>query len=185
MFTKNSFILTIILIISFTSVVQAQQVNTEKSEIEKQKNTAYLELFGNGLVYTINYERVIAENIFLRFGGGYLGLQLGDSKFRAFSIPIMLNKLYGKRNAKLELGTGILIAKMNSIFEDDVDTNHEGLVFNWFDFGITTTIGYRHQLNNGGIFRIGIQPRYLFGSNTLEELANFTISTGISFGGSF
>ena len=33
------------------------------TSLQAQANTIYFELFGNGLVYSINYDRIVANNI--------------------------------------------------------------------------------------------------------------------------
>ena len=182
MFKKFIFALPIIIfIISFPSVLQAQQSNVDEPETKEPQNAIYLELFGNGLLYTLNYERLVFDVFYLRAGGGYISIRTSGDRYTAYSIPIMLNKFYGKRNKKLEIGIGFILSNFEGRSEDDVDTGHEGLALKWFDYGITTTIGYRHQYNNGGIFRIGVQPRYLFGDN----LSGLGITYGVSFGAAF
>lgn len=178
-------ILLLILSASFGVGLQAQQSNMNEDERIIPKNSIYLELFGNGFAYTLNYERHISSNYYLRAGGGYINFNLSGGGFSVFSIPVMMNKLYGKRNAKLELGIGFVLTNVDINFDDDADTQHEGMALKWFDFGITSTVGYRHQFNNGGVFRIGLHPRYVFGDYFSESLSNFGVTPGISFGGTF
>src|SRR5690554_2947633 len=99
-------LLAIFLVMFSCQYVFAQQENQLETGIEMPKNAFYLELFGSGLVYTLNYERVISDGLHLRIGAGFYGYALGNYGNREYSIPIIANKLFGKQNAKFELGAG-------------------------------------------------------------------------------
>lgn len=183
---KTIFITCAVLLLGVGIVnVQAQEKNEIPSE-KKKLNTIYLELMGTGIIYTFNYERAISEKLHLRVGGMYLGFRTSGEKggrFQAYSFPVMVNKMYGNRRGKLEIGGGILVTNFSARFGDDEDTGHSGLELALNHVGITGTLGYRHNLKSGGLIRIGLQPRFLFGG--LDEFKGFSVSPGISFGAAF
>lgn len=148
-------------------------------------NGIYLELLGNGLLYTINYDRFITDDISLRFGFGYLGISASSESGESASasmmlVPITFNYFLASHDngkagsSKFELGAGILVANLSASA-----SGNAGTLFSASGFGIagTATIGYRYQASDGGfIFRIGFTP--LIGNG-------FVPWGGLSFGYGF
>ncbi|MCW8803521.1 MAG: hypothetical protein OQK57_03910, partial [Ignavibacteriaceae bacterium] len=63
-----------------------------------KQNQLYLELGGNGLVYSLNYERLLTENFALRAGFGYTpGLILVEGTF--IQIPVTASYLLGGQSS--------------------------------------------------------------------------------------
>jgi len=117
-------------------------------------NTFFVELGGNALVYSLNYERFFTPKLGVRVGGMYLraddnaGTELGVGLF-----PIMATYLLGQGNSHFETGAGIGIATAGV---DDTDVGED-----WGDSAVyaTATLGYRYQKPDGGvIFRAGFTP---------------------------
>lgn len=181
----RTFLLSIVIILTSALHAKAQQADVIQPEVKSPKNAIYLELFGSGFVYTLNYERAISDNLHLRIGGGYIGWQgLNDSGLKIFSIPVLMNKLYGKKNAKLELGAGFVITNSDLNLGKDRDTGRDSnfrLSLN--NFAITSTVSFRYEFKNNRIFRIGLNPQYQFGNTGL--LTGFAATPGISFGSGF
>jgi hypothetical protein len=134
-------------------------------------NGIYLELLGNGLLYTINYDRFISDDISLRAGFEYIGLGASDpssgesASVSMMLIPITFNYFFASHNngtvgsSKLELGAGVMIVNLSASA-----TGSAGTLFSGSGLGVggTATVGYRYQPSDGGfIFRIGFTP--LFG----------------------
>ncbi len=124
-------------------------------------NSVYLEGLGPGLVYTLNYDRVLGDDFSLRAG---FGLVLGEEKSASgeksikpliLSIPVMLNYIGGgSRWSMLEVGAGLVLlhvgARVSYIYvqkRDDAETSPVA----------AGLIGYRYQPPNGGfMFRAGV-----------------------------
>lgn len=126
------------------------------------KNTLFVELLGNGLFYTFNYERFVNNDIALRVGLGYFSISTGSSSGNGsghaalLSLPLMFEYMgIGSADDKLELGIGPLIfyaSGSGSFIGDTAKTSGT------FLFG-TATVGYRHVPHDGGFnFKIGFTP---------------------------
>jgi len=141
------------------------------TKAQSAKNITYVELAGNSLLYSLNYERVITPKITGRVGL----MQAGVGGVSFMIAPIMGNYLVGSGNHRLELGVG------PQIFNVSIDTKGED--FGGFDesgtvVGGTATIGYRYQPTDGGfLFRIGVSPTF--------SSAGFLPWAGLSFGYAF
>jgi hypothetical protein len=156
-----------------TSSSNAQTVS------QTSRNNAFLEFFGNGGNYSVNYERLVGERFGLRVG-------FAKWRFRDFSgrsdnsittIPVMANFLIGKRKSKLELGTGFLFGR-----QVGPAVNGSAPFVN-----LTGVVGYRYQpYNPGFMFRIGATPFYAFEEeNYTFPTPGFLMSFGLSVGYSF
>ena len=137
-------------------------------------NSIYFEALGNGVLYSINYDRLITEN----FGGRIGIMYLSSLDFFFVSaenfiiVPVMVNYFIGNKH-KLELGCGIIYASA-----DNAEAFEFGSGESSSAIGGTATIGYRYQLKEGGfLFRVGFTP--IFGEG------GFAPSAGISLGFSF
>jgi len=138
-----------------------------------KQNQLYLELGGNGLIYSINYERLLSENFTLRGGFGITpGLIFVEGTF--IHIPVTASYLIGSKTSKLELGLGAtyFAGKDTEIF--GLDAGDQFLVF------LTGIIGYRYTSPAGFVFRVLFTPIY-----NSEEDPYFYPSFGLSFGFAF
>jgi hypothetical protein len=115
------------------------------------KNTLYLELFGPGLLYSLNYERRI-QDVNLRVGFG--GAAWAGSGY--FVVPFGATYTgIGVRQHRLELG-----ATGTFIFADDSFSRAS-------TFAFQPIIGYRRESREGGYsFRAGLSP-WISGSGVL------------------
>ena len=124
------------------------------------KNTLFVELLGNGLFYSLNYERFVTDDIAIRAGLGYfsVGGSSKGSNARAslFSMPIMFEYFgIGSADDKLELGIGPVLFYASASGSFIGDTARSSGTFLWG----TATIGYRHAPHDGGFaFKIGFTP---------------------------
>ncbi len=116
------------------------------------KNTFYVELLGNGLVYSVNYERFVGNDVAFRLGAGYISAN--DSGFYGslFALPVTASYL-GVRsgNHALELGGGAVVASYSGgkVKVIDSDTGVAG----------TAIVGYRYAPTSGGFtFRVAFTP---------------------------
>jgi hypothetical protein len=138
-------------------------------------NSIYMELAGNGLIYSINYDRMFTENMGGRIGVMYFPLvpSLFSSVEDLFIMPATLNFLIGSNSHKLEMGAGIIYgaARLSTVFSSESESG-SGLAQ-------TITIGYRYQQRSGGfLFRIGFTPIFRFGE---EFIPWGGFSVGVSF----
>lgn len=120
---------------------------------QSNNRAVYVELLGNGIFYSVNYEHKVAEQTYVRVGGMYLGSvnTYPDGTASMFILPVMANYLVGKGNHHLELGVGFSINR--------VDGQLDFLEYNISDIGLTSTIGYRYQKSDPGLmFKAGLTP---------------------------
>lgn len=141
-------------------------------------NAVYIELLGNGVLYSMNYDRMVTDDISVRVGLMYLSVSAssGDASAKASLafIPVVGNYLLGKGDHKFELGLGALLvyASASSGTSDDFVSGSGGGV------GGTAVIGYRYAPHDGGfVFRGGFTP--VFGQGGF--LPWFGLSLGYAF----
>jgi hypothetical protein len=147
--------------------MNAQDSNIRDSTIYKiRKNSIYLEILGNGAVYSFNYDRTLPLNnmlaMFLRVGG---------------------NEYHGADTNKASLNligaTGILYGAQKHFFETGIGYTH----FCGFpDRLIALTGGYRFQGTKGLIIRV--TPMYIYNTEKGDTFGNhfwFGLSLCYSF----
>jgi hypothetical protein len=136
-------------------------------------NTFFVELGGNAVAYSLNYERFFTPKIGIRIGGMYLqadddaGTQVGVGLF-----PVMATYLLGAGNSHFETGAGIGFATAG-VSDSDIGGD-------WGDSAVygTATFGYRYQKPEGGVmFRAGFTP--VFADGTLLPWVG--VSVGYAF----
>ncbi|MDX2188785.1 MAG: hypothetical protein SFY32_02885 [Bacteroidota bacterium] len=151
---KNIFSL-IILIIAL-NIGFAQEKEQVPNELPKiKKNTVFVELLGNGYLYSLNYDRVINyKSKFkqtFRIGLAYLPF----SPLSEIHLPFEYNFLFGKKDGHFEMGIGLTPALWTYQYISENDTR--------FGFYNYLRIGYRYQKPNGGFFfRAGFMTIYHF-----------------------
>lgn len=161
-------IITIILAVIISSNIVLSQSSPAAA------NSVHLELLGNGLIYSLNYERTIVDRLSARVGVGYFKVNRAVNSNEGVSlttVPIMVNYLVGSKSSHLEVGIGICIVTLEANIEKTLGVSGSATLG-------TATFGYRYQRDDGGIiFRIGVTP--FFGS------IGFQPSGGIGFGYAF
>jgi hypothetical protein len=148
------------------------------NKIEEAPNNAiYFEAGGPGLLYSINFERMITDDFSIRLGYSSWGFSLLASSSGSFTgIPIMINNLMGDGNSKFEFGAGI------EFINASTTTSFFGLTPSTTNTVSTSagiaTLGYRYQPRGGGIhFRAVCNP--IFGSGGVR------VTFGLSLGSCF
>jgi hypothetical protein len=143
-------------------------------------NVLYVELLGNGVIYSLNYERFITDDIDLRIGFDFFSLSARSGNEHAHAsvlfVPIMVNYLgIGSADHKFELGLGPLLVYASAGVGGIGDSTAHA---SGFGVGGTATIGYRYVPHDGGFnFKIGFTP--LFGRG------GFLPFGGVGFGAVF
>lgn len=152
---KKSALISITLAFALTSALPAQAQPSAK-------NTIFFEGLGNGILYTINYDRMVADTWSARVGLMQISVDeidvdsggLTQATVSLRLVPITANKLKGEGNHKLELGIGPMLILVSGDIEDTGGIDGAGV-------GVTGTVGYRYQRPDGGInFRIGLTPLF-------------------------
>jgi hypothetical protein len=149
--------------------------------------SVYLELLGNGGLYSVNLDRRLgAGGMTVRAGiaswtsDGGLFAGVGERQ-RFLTVPLMLNALTGTGTHHVELGGGVLLGSQTVTPPFGGPTTRSSIVT------ATSTLGYRRQPpGRGWVFRAGLTPMFGFGS---EEQAypdrGFFVSAGVSAGYAF
>ena len=165
-----------------TEVASDEQstASSASSSGREAKNAIYADLLGPGLFYSLNYDRVLTDDLSARIGFSYLSLGAsasdgqGNSVSESFSywaVPLTVSYLgIGSENNMFEVGGGgvLMDVKGEGLVDakgENVDA--EGNVDTML-FGLTALAGYRHQPADGGfVFRVGLSPVMVFGSGFL------------------
>jgi hypothetical protein len=143
-------------------------------------NAVYLELGGNGVIYSVNYERILPGDIGLRAGFGRLSLGASSgtstAKVSATGVPLTVSYLGIGGSSKLELGGGILMEKFTGQASWGPG---EKVKSGAFVPMATFILGYRYAPMHGGFnFKLAYTPVYQ------KDLGFFNWG-GISFGYGF
>jgi len=125
---------------------------TTTTSFEGSKNAFYVELLGNGLIFSANYDVRLINKFGARIGIGYVG----GSEGGVLTVPVMGNVLLGKNGKYFEIGAGAtFLSGTGDIFDLAEDAS--------------TTVGtlsfmYRRQPEDGGfMWKIGITPIFAEG----------------------
>lgn len=159
----KSLLLIIILLTNFASYAQL-------SEQASKKNQLYFELGGNGIIYSLNYERLLTENLTLRAGFGITpGIIFVEGTF--VHIPVTVSYLIGGARSKFETGLG-------AVYFSGSDIKVFGLKSGELsEVALTGIIGYRYTSQGGFVFRVLFTPFY---NSSIKS--KFLPSGGLSFG---
>jgi len=160
-------------IVLFTRTSSAQPLVADR-------NAVYVELFGSGGLFSINYEREIVEGIRTRVGFGSWRSQslFGNADTSITSVPFTVAGLRGRGAHRLELGGGVTVG--NREHENIPDASGAFV-------SLTGVAGYRyHSPGRGFLFRAAVTPFYGFGEVDLAyPEKGFFPSFGISLGYAF
>lgn len=165
---KNIFISIIIICNTFSifalSYYPAKDDTTKQTTTVKKENLAFIEILGNGLVLTLNYERYFTDNLSFRAGFGT------DIFFNSTYMPLLFNYSFEK---PFELGIGIVTYNFK--------TGHRGAkIFGKKESGvfITSLIGFKHKIN-WMLLKFSFTPFYNPETSKIQFYAGLSI--GIVF----
>jgi len=153
----------------------------QRDSSKTSRNNAYLELLGNGGIYSINYERIVVENFALRIGFAIFKSRtlFGEGNNSILTVPVLGNFLFGKKKSKFEVGAGFLFGRKKFTSSSSPNDNTTSSIID-----LTGVIGYRHQPSTGGfMFRVGLTPFYALKSPYPSD--GLFLSAGLSIGYSF
>jgi hypothetical protein len=169
---KKLVVILSIFLMTFSSYSQETSIKLDTLIKDIRKNSIFLELGGNGYLYSINYERVIPIS-----GNKRIGLRIGYSKCdlsfsvleKYLMVPLEINSISGEKHC-LEIGCELTLAKRTKERNNTIiSERNEILVFR---------IGYKCQADSGFLFRFA--PLLM----TYNE-NNIIFCAGISVGRSF
>jgi len=137
-------ILFLSLIVLFISTIAAAQGNRAEPITRKGMKSVYLELGGNGLYITLNYEHFLSHQLALRAGG----MILPSNDGAIFFGTLMGNMVMGDGNLCLETGLGLFI--YGGGWEEFSSSG---------SIALTGTVGLRyHPKRSGVVLRLGFTP---------------------------
>jgi hypothetical protein len=168
----KTLITTVIITFAIQSAFCQEKVNLP-FEFQR-KNNIQLELFGHGVFYSVNYERILINGEkFKTTGQAGFAWYPPSTDVREFWIPVSVNELisFNRHHIEFGLGTAFTNEEMQGLTGEN--TRH------WSTF-LTGRVGYRYQKPNSRfIFRIGFTPLYELDGN------EFHPSGGLSLGYNF
>jgi hypothetical protein len=129
---------------------------------EPAPNAIHLEVLGNGLLYSLNYERMFPrQNIGLRAGFGFVTYKIsnayGAGNLTFASLPLVASYYLGTPHHKLQLGLGVTVLWVDAA-SDSTNTKFEG---SGTGLGVAATgvVGYRYLPTRDGLtFGAGFTP---------------------------
>lgn len=139
------------LILSGCMIVSlAQEVRPTQSE--SAKHTIFLELGGNGIAYSLNYDRLLSSGKWFSTSAR-AGVFANWWNGGALGFPLEINGLLGKQKHFLEIGAGAMysygIEGVKWLTPND--QGKEGYE-NYSAIHVSGRIGYRFQKPEGGFF---------------------------------
>jgi hypothetical protein len=159
-----------LLILVLSILIVPCQSYAQYSLATPKQNQLYLELGGNGLIYSINYERFLSENFTIRGGFGITpGFFFVEGTF--IDIPVTASYLIGSERSKLEMGLGATFLASSNVEVFGLDSGDQSLII------LTGIVGYRYTSPSGFVFRIFFTPLY-----SSEGDPPFVPYFGLSFG---
>jgi hypothetical protein len=127
----------------------------------RSANSFFAEVGGNGLYYSLNYDKVgkMGKRAFLSVRIGIMVLPMRKGNWE-FGIPVEVNASFGKENHYLEAGLGISYLHMNVwALSSYPQLQSAGMVHRFYR---VLRIGYRYQRAEGGLFlKVGFTPMRL------------------------
>ena len=149
--TKYTALFTLVLL--FLSVlVKGQESGSTSAQNEKRAQNVFVELGGQGLLFTANYDSRFSkrrDGLGGRAGIGYISIG-GDN---ASTVPLSLNYLLGKGRQFFEIGLGATLLATSG--------NDNSFLFNENNSNIIGTMSFSYRLqpiDRGFSFRAGLTP---------------------------
>jgi len=153
----------------------------QEPEHRSKHNVLYLELGGNALIYSINYERFFTDDLAVRLGAGFMSVTASDNlngssaRVSLLLAPLMLGYTGARSGSHaFEVGGGLLLAHAGASVKDTGGTDFASGTEVW----PTATLGYRYAPLGGGFhFKAAFTP-VLASQNFLPW---FGLSAGVIF----
>ncbi|MEO5889710.1 MAG: hypothetical protein ABIQ31_05620 [Ferruginibacter sp.] len=129
---------------------------TTKAQLKTKKDAIYLELGGNGIYGSINYERLVNAgngDLTFRIGAGYYS---GNQQFR-MSLPIGVNYLFAlqNKNSFIDFGIGATWASAPGLIKDSKTRIRD---YNKYIVNFIPSLGWRTHVKSAYMFRASLTP---------------------------
>ena len=163
----------------FLILICLGSISISVSKVEA-KSSIYLELLGSGILYSVNYEYFIKDDMPLRTGVGRWSFETFFFEDVHTTIPLTFSILKGEGNHKLELGGGGLFHRIYSEVKPLSIGSPSDSILNKFrehEVYLLGVVGYRYQKSKRGIlFRLTYTPAV----STILDVPNQLIWFGLS-----
>ena len=155
---------TLLAIASATAATAApgEQRDDVGREHKAPTNLVFLEPLGNGLLYSLDYERLLAhDHVGLRVGASWFSWSVSDyggsGKLTLVSFPIVGSYYVGTQRHKLQVGLGATI--LYTVASTDTTGTAFGNDRTGLGVAATAVLGYRYLPPDGGFtFGTGFTP---------------------------
>ena len=159
-------------------ILCAQETAQNMSEVQDEtvepvKNVIYFELFGNGGVYSLNYERRVTSIIWMRSGFSKSSI-FGDN----LTAPLTASYVFGGSTISLETGVGFTLfyGELSSGLLSGLDIESDGE--KGLDILPTGIVGLRFQPDTHNLFmKLAFTPIY----DRFSYISSVGFSVGYSF----
>jgi len=125
-------------------------------------DAVYFEVLGNGLLYSINYERFLPRySVGLRGGASFITYKVssasGSGNLTLATLPLVVSYYWGSPHHKVQLGLGATVLYFDAS-SDSTGTKIEG-AGTGLNVAATGVLGYRYMPHDGGFtFGAGFTP---------------------------
>lgn len=168
----------------------AAQIQSKEPGI--RRNSLYLEIGGNVVDGSVNYERLLGARTLARIGygagiegyGDCFGIGLVsacEGEVELTLIPVMVSTLIGKTHMA-EIGAGFAVGRITDDYTPifgDTTRSEESVSL------MTATIGYRWQGSGRMLVRAGYTPSYQMSGDNPAYRNGFSSAGGLSLGIAF
>jgi hypothetical protein len=168
--------------LSFAQVEDNDYVLDKPRDYEKYpaRNANYIEILGNGDLFSINFDRIFFYRKNFKISGRVGGSVVPNGIYFEPSAVIENNYIFFEGNHHLELGPGISWFRRNNPKCDDKDSYFWENIF----YGMMR-IGYRLQKQEEGFFmRVGATPIF-YRKSECSASNQIRFWAGVAFGVSF
>lgn len=151
-------------------------IRAQDNPPQLKRNAVYFEMFGNGGLYSLNYDYRIKSVLSVRVGFTTWGFSFLGNGITFTGFPVMLNYLSGIKSSHFEAGLGCMPATVTyhgDGYNPFFVMEGQGTITRVIG---TATIGYRLQPPKGGfVLRAGLTP---FFTNQVKLFAGASVGVG-------
>ncbi len=172
---KITLLAVLVALISTSAFAKTTHVDTDVDNVATERpNAISAELLGRGLLYSINYDRSINENIAVGAGFSYWSLSSYTSKASVLVVP-----LYGNYYFSPDSNRGFITAGMDivSVSVEDHGFYSSDNYFAGHASGVAAVVGGGYEYRGKGGFLFRGAPYLLAGSGGAAVWLGLTFGT--------